>query len=1071
MKKDIIKCHDTILRGKATRSIAALCLTASLSIFPVYSYASSNYDVHSEVNHDVNQSRTVKGRVLDETDTPLIGVSIHIKDTSLGTITDLDGNFSINLPEGKNTLEFSYIGYLPQTVKITNNLNLTIKLEPDTKTLDEVVVIGYGTIKKRDLTGAVSSVKASEITLSPGSNPMAALQGKVAGLDITQTSGQAGSGVTMQLRGNRSISADGGPLFIIDGLPGDYSTINPNDIASIEVLKDASSTAVYGSQGANGVIIITTKKGEAGKMAINFNMHGGFNGWSKLPKMRMGDSYVNVLREARQIAGTYSDDEGLFSSPEAYQASVNNQYIDWADELLQNGFIQNYSVSASGGTERTKAYFSLNFSDEKGQYSGDNYKVYSTNMNIDQKVTNWMNAGVNLQAAYTFQNRAYAKLVNALTTVPLGTTHNEDGSFNVTPVPGDGNTVNLLLDQDRSVYRDNRQNFRMYFNPYIEIRPFKGFSVQSRLNTTLTYNRTNYFQGIGSYQYYTGAGVSAQGTNSSVFARITQTRNYNYKWENIFTYSFDINKVHQFNLTAVTSWNHDQYNYTQQYQDNIKNNSYLWHNMSGNGQVYSNYEMSKGMGLVGRINYSFLDRYLLSASVRHDGSSRLAAGNRWSTFPAFSLGWIVSEEKFMEGTKGWLDNLKIRGGYGVTGTQSIPPYSSVAILEDGYYSLGGEQTSTYYFSENISNRNLTWERSHNTNIGIDMSFLNRRIDIVADYYNTKTDGVILAQNLPIVNGGYNASTLYYINRNIAKTRTKGFELALNTHNFATRDFTWDTSLTLTINKEKILSLADGTSDIVNIAGSDYWLSKGHTVHSFYHYKIDGMWQNGEANDASVFGCQPGDIKINVPGMVRVEEGKYYKLGEDGKPMTNDAGDIIYYTADNQYAYSGNDYQILGQKSPKWTMGFQNRFNYKGFDLTIYMFWRRGQMINYDMLGYYDPSGKGNFPTYFNYWTPDNPSNDFPALNADRALNSYTGYSALNYVDGSFFKIKNITLGYTLPQNMMGRSGISNFRVYATLTNPLVIAKSHLSKDYDPEMGGSLNYPLTKQLVFGVNLSF
>lgn len=1061
------KCQKMLSYG-INRTFVALWLSATLGLSADLSYANTNVmannDNHGALKQSVMQNRIVKGQILDETGMPLIGVSILVKGTSAGTVTDLDGNFAVDVPNGYNTLEISYIGYQKKEVTIGNSTQLNIKLDPDTQALEEVVVVGYGTMKKRDLTGAVSSVKSSDITLTPATNPMQALQGRVAGLDITQGSGQPGAGVSMQLRGNRSFSLSGtSPMFIIDGMPGDYSTLNPNDIESIEVLKDASSTAVYGSAGANGVIIITTKKGKADKVSVNFNAFGGFNGWAKLPTMRMGNSYVDVIREAQVIAGTYSTEENLFSSTEAYEASLKNQYINWADELLQNGFIQNYSVSVSGGSEKTKGYFSLNFSDEQGQYQTDNYKVYSTNMNIDTKVANWMNVGVNLQASYVHQNKAYAKLVNALTTVPLGTTHNEDGSVNVTPVPNDGNTINLLLNQDKSVYRNNAQNFKIYFTPYIEIRPIKGLTIQSRINATLVNNRTNYFQGIGSYQYYNSDGANAQGTSTNVQAKITNNRNYNYKWENIFTYNFNIKNQHEFTITGVTSWNHNQNDQIWQYQDNIKNNSYLWHNMSEAGQVYSNYEMSKGMGLVGRINYSFLSKYLFSASVRHDGSSRLAKDNRWSTFPAFSLGWIVSEEKFMEKTRNWLDNMKIRIGYGVTGGADIQPYSTVAILEDGYYALGGQQVSTNYFSKNISNSDLTWEKSYNQNYGLDLSFLNNRININADYYITKTKGVIWNQNIPIVNGGYNASTQYTMGRNIAETKNKGFELTLNTHNITNKDFSWDTALTFTINNEKVEKIIGGTADHIQNGTSDFYLNLGYPVKSFYQYKLDGIWQTNEAVDAGAFGCKPGDIKINVPGMYKESDGVFYKIGDDGEK--------VYYNAENKYTYSGADYQVLGSNTPKWTMGLQNKFTYKGFDLTVYCYFRWGQMINYDLLGYYDPSGKGNFPTYFNYWTPDNPSNDFPALNAEKKINEYTGYSALNYVDGSFFKIKNITLGYTLPTSVARRVGISNLRVYGTLTNPLVVAKNHLLKDYDPEMNGSLNYPLTKQLVFGLNLSF
>jgi hypothetical protein len=364
---------------------------------------------------------------------------------------------------------------------------------------------------------------------------------------------------------------------------------------------------------------------------------------------------------------------------------------------------------------------------------------------------------------------------------------------------------------------------------------------------------------------------------------------------------------------------------------------------------------------------------------------------------------------------------------------------------------------------------LTWERSHNWNIGLDASFFNNRIDLSADYYITNTDGVIWKQNLPVVNGAYNASKLYYMSKNIAKTQNHGLELTLNTRNIVNKEFTWTSALTFTLNNEKVKSLIGGTAD--HVKNEDYYLSIGYPVNSFYAPKIDGMWQLGEETDAAAFGCAPGDIKINVPGMIKEADGKFYKVGDDGQPLTDKNGDIIYYTKDNKYTYSDADSQVLGHNAPKWTMGFQNSFTYKNFDLTIYAYFRWGQMINYEMLGWYDSTGKGNFPTYFNYWTESNPSNDFPALNANRETKSYIGYGSLNYVDGSFFKIKNITLGYTFPERLLKNAGISKCRLYATITNPLTVAKSHLLKDYDPEMNGALKYPLSKQLVFGVNVSF
>ena len=535
------------------------------------------------------------------------------------------------------------------------------------------------------------------------------------------------------------------------------------------------------------------------------------------------------------------------------------------------------------------------------------------------------------------------------------------------------------------------------------------------------------------------------------------------------TYNFNIAKIHEFTLTGVSTWNHNQTDNTEMTGTGIANNKYLWEGLEKAAvqKNSSSYTMSKGVGLVGRINYSLLGRYLLSASIRRDGSSRLAKDHKWSNFPAVSLGWRISDEKFMESTRNWLDNLKIRVGYGISGTASIDPYSSSSSLESGWLTLGGEKTQIYNLTKIIANPELTWERSKNTNIGIDASFLNNRINVTLDMYKTKTEGVIWKKSLPVVNGSYSSKEQYLTNINLCETKNKGLELALNTRNIETKNFQWTSALTFAYNKEEITKLTGTAND--KVINGDYTYAVGSAINSFYHYKLDGIWQKGEEADAAVFGLKPGSIKINVPDMVRhtdTDGSVYYtKVNADGQE--------IRYDASNTYSVSADDYQVLGHNSPDWTMGFQNTLTYKDFDLSIYMYMRWGQMIKYSVLTDYDPTGLNNYPTYFNVWSETNPSNDFPAMDASikDKLSYYPGFAALSYVDGSFFKIKNITLGYTMPDKLAKKLGLGKLRVYGTITNPFVIAKSHLLKDYDPEMNGGLNYPLTKQLVFGLNLSF
>jgi hypothetical protein len=448
--------------------------------------------------------------------------------------------------------------------------------------------------------------------------------------------------------------------------------------------------------------------------------------------------------------------------------------------------------------------------------------------------------------------------------------------------------------------------------------------------------------------------------------------------------------------------------------------------------------------------------------LRRDGSSVLYKDNQWDNFPAVSAGWRISDEAFMAGTSNWLNNLKLRIGWGITGTAKIEPYSSVNNLESANMSLGGVTQPIYRNSQYITNPDLGWEKSNNTNIGLDAAFLKNRIDLSLDLYTTKTKGVIYSVTAPIIYGTYRPGTQYQTYLNVCETQNRGIELALNTRNVVTKDFEWNSSVAFSYNKEKILRLTGGVAN--NIANGAYSLTIGQPVNSFRNYKLDGVWQLGEENDAWVFNKRPGDLKVNVPGMTRLGEGVYMKELANGTVSYyyNDLAEAKKYNPDltaasARYTYSANDYQILGHNTPDWSLGFQNGFSYKNFELTVYAYFRWGQMISYNMMGWYQP-------------TPDNPSNDFPVMNYQESSSTLAGFSGLNFVDGSFFKIKNITLSYTMPKSVVKRMSMERFRVYGTITNPLIIANSHYLKQYDPEMNGELSYPLTKQIVVGLNMT-
>ncbi|WP_245957824.1 TonB-dependent receptor [Niabella yanshanensis] len=1036
--------------------------------------------------------KTIKGIVTDQNGGPLENVSVTVKGRQIGTVTNAAGQFSIDADSG-DILVFSNVGYIDQEVAIDGTSDLKITLKASESKMDEVVVIGYGSTKRRDLTGAVVSVKSEEITARPGPNPMESLQGRVAGLDITRPSGQAGAGVNIQLRGTRSFNASGNPLFIINGLPGDYATLNPYDIESIEVLKDASSTAAYGSAGSNGVIIITTKSGKAGKVNIDVNSYYGYNGWSITPTMRHGDSYLQTKRDAysylwNAATNKWETTNALWQSPvndsaifgSRYDAYREGQFTDWAGLLLRkNAATQNYSVGISGGNEKTKAYLSVNYTNEQSQYSGDDYKLLTTSMRIDHKLRKWINVGANLQSSYVIRNKAQDKLENLITTDPLAQPYKADGTLN----PDLGNNVyNLLLDYQPGVYSNLDNNFRMFLNPYVEIKPLKGLSILSRAGATLAYSNNYRFDGKGSVAYtYNNANVTK--------AQIQQNRFIGYQWENILTYNVKIASDHDLTLTAVSSYYDNQNSSNNITQNNVYSNNFKWHNIKNdptNTIATSSYNMSRTFGLLGRINYSYLGKYLFSASVRRDGSSVLDKDHQWDNFPAASMGWRISDEKFMDATRDWLDNLKFRIGWGITGSAKIDPYSSVAMVENANTSLGGITTPIFRNSALIANPVLGWEKSYNTNYGMDASFLNGRIDLSFDYYRTKTKDVIYKVNMPIIYGAYTPGVSYARNINLCETMNTGFELALNTKNVVTNNFEWTSAIAFSTNKEKVLNLIGGTSNFIPF--DVHTLVLGQPVKTFWNYKLDGVWQIGEEADAAVFGAIPGTLKVNVPGMTRLAEGVYMKETGSG----SNAVRKYYYTnladaqqfdpsltaANSKYTYSNNDFQVLGSNVPKWSLGLQNSFKYKNFDLGIYMYMRWGQMINYNLMGWYQPnafainaSPSRTFPASFNYWTPTNPSNDFPVMNYDYGTNRFLGFTGLNYVDGSFLKIKNITLGYTLPVNISRKASIEKLRFYGTVTNPLIVARSHFLKEYDPEMNGSLEYPLTKQVVLGLNITF
>ncbi|WP_304841331.1 SusC/RagA family TonB-linked outer membrane protein, partial [Phocaeicola sartorii] len=912
---------------------------------------------------------------------------------------------------------------------------------------------GYGTVKKRDLTGAVASMKAADIVKSPASNAMEALQGQVPGLDIVRNSGKATSGVTINIRGQRSLSdvkdefgnnVANAPLFIIDGMQGgDFSDIAPADIESIEVLKDASSTAIYGSQGANGVIIITTKKGAQGKTKFSYNGYFGVNGWAQYPDMLSGEDYMQVRREAARTGGQWSstaDDQKLFTVEE-WQAIQNGDWTNWVDEVLHTGLVQSHQVTASGGTEKTTAMLSAGYYQEKGSFKNDKMDKYNLRMNIEHKLGKTVKVGATTQITHYAQDeRAENVLWRAATNAPLGKAYDEDGKVVEYPLGKNGQVSPLVDEASEIVARHHVLKTNLIANGYLDFTPIEGLTLRSNLGTNYAFYRKQDFEGASS--------IDRLGQNSSSQSRIKSSEKSFVNWDNIISYNKTI-KDHTLGATALTSWTQSKYTSVNAQGEGQLVDSYLWHNLGANDKssyvIGSDYIQHQTFSYALRFNYSYKGRYMLTVSNRWDGDSRLSKGNKWASFPSVAAAWRISDEAFMKNVEA-LSNLKLRLSWGKTGNSGIMAYGTQSGLTPKTNSAFQDNGYTYYiYNEYVGNENVGWEMSNTWDLGFDIGLFNNRISAVVDLYQTKTTDILLPRTLPTSMGGSNA-TPFKMYQNIGATMNRGIEVSVNTVNVDNKNFKWNSTLTFAANHEEITDLIDGK----DIIGSDSHITTSllmeRPLKSFYHFINEGIWQENEAEEAA----------------------KYFKDSKKTQPFK--PGDIKLRDLNGDYIIDDKDETYLGSQSPKWTGGFNNNFSYKNFDLNVYIIARWGQMIDYELTGSYDPQGKGNFPAYLNYWTPENPSNDFPRP-AQTNFYNYLGYQTLNYIDGSYWKIKTVSLGYTFPKSLTSKLGVSKLRAYVTANNLFSFAKNHLIQDYDAERGGSAKAPLQRQFIFGLNLDF
>ncbi len=971
------------------------------------------------VSAGAHAQKAVNGVVLDDAGEPLIGVTVSAGDKN-GAVTDMDGKFSLPNVSSNTILKFSYVGFKPQQVRVGNSGNLTVQLAPTDESLNEVVVIGYGVVKKRDLVGSISSLKQKDIVAVPTTNVLESLQGKVAGLDMTRSSGAVGAGMSFTVRGNRSLTASNAPLILVDGIAyGSDLSINPNDIESMEVLKDASTTAIYGSRGANGVILITTKKGKTGKAKVDFNAYAGPVLSTNLPKLMNTEQNVAFRREAMRAVGKWSSeaDDGVIWDSETLNRIKNGVSTDWMDLIMHTGFTQSYQVGVNGGTEKTQVSASLDYMRETGLLKGDEMSRYGGRVNIVQKLGKKVEAGASVMFNYQQQYASPSGIYNtALKDDPYGVPYNEDGSIKKYPFTGSGSTaLNPLLDLDKDNYTDETISHRLFGSAYVNWNIIKGLVFRSNLGVDVKHSRQGIFEGVNS--------SFAQSNKSLAFASKNETENDSYTWENTLTYTHDFG-IHS--LTALGGHSMSKTHYEDSYASGLGYSfeQGLFHNLDGAQQDYkikSSLTEQQILSFFARLQYKLMDRYYLTFTMRADGSSVLAKGNKWGYFPSVAAAWRMKDESFLKDVSA-ISDLKLRLSYGVSGNSAVSAYQTSGGLSETYYTFGNE-TAYGYRPYELANHDLKWEKTKVLNFGVDYGMFNNRLYLTLDLYKTWTSDLLLPMIIP----GHTGFTS--VINNVGKTETRGIDLTITSTNFDTRDFKWTTDLTFTANKEKITSINSDQDDVAN-----GWFI-GESTKVFYDYQKIGIWQLDEEAEAAKYGQHPGDIKVK-------------DLDGDGEISAT------------------NDRKVLGQQTPKWTFGLNNHFTYKNFELSFFLYGRFGHLIrNYANLAFY-PSGWANQPVC-DYWTPENPTNEFPRPNFNNDQKMLY-FSTLGYCKGDFLKIKDITLAYNFPMETIGKIGLSRLRVYATMKNFFTF--SHLD-NYDPERGGAMSYPLTKQVVVGVNVSF
>lgn len=1026
----------------------------------------------------------------------LPGANIVIKGSTNGTVTNIEGHFSIEVEGPETVLVISSVGYEKQEIRVGNRSVINITLTSDITALSEVVVVGYGTMKKSDVTGALSQISAEELKAMPVQNTIQAIQGRAAGVDITSNARPGESGV-IRIRGTRSISAGSDPLIVVDGVPlqaGGLESFNPNDIESIEVLKDASASAIYGSRAANGVILVTTKKGQSGKAIIRYDGALTVETLNDLSEMFNAPEYAEYRRDAtRAVTGDtgygtpypnpdddyfyFGDDASAWESiaagyswidkdnliPEMRATTAEEQALwgvsevpvydpnkvpttNWTEHVKQTGITQNHNLSVSMGTDKTSTYISGGYLNQTGTNVGQDYNRYSALLKLEAQAVDWLKLGGTLNATYSIQNYGFsgsgsrgARTIYeaARSMLPFTVPYDAEGNYIYNP-GGNPNIVNPIRDGDLVI--NERTTLRVFGSFFAEAKLAKGLRYKLIFGPDIRNYRNGEFQ---SEESSLRGGGSSSSTN---YARLRQSQRKSWTMENLLFYDKTINDLHSISLTLLQSSSSWLEEYSDMNATNLPYNSQLWYNLGSTNEGAlngwgSSYSKRTLMSYMARVNYSLMNKYLLTLSGRWDGASVLAEGNKWDFFPSFVVAWKLNEENFMDGFSA-LSELKLRVGLGTVGNQAVSPYNTAGVLVRLPYVFGSTPASGYVTGNpkgsssqqgSIPNKDLGWEKTRQWNFGVDFGFLADRITGSVNYYVSNTYDLLLDKTPNSVTGYSN------ITINAGKTRNTGVEVTINSVNISTSDFSWSTDLTFSRNRTEIVELASGKEDDVN----NKWFI-GEPIGVYYDYKKIGIWQTADADEMQ-------------------------KYNDNG--ATYEAGDIRVEDVNGDYVIDqNNDRQIIGYTAPKWTGGMVNTFSYKRLELSAFMYSRWGYTIEggaVDMSGQY-ASRK------VDYWREDNPTNAYPKADWNNG-GQPIHYSAMNYQDGSFIKVRYISLAYMLPQALLQRFQVGSMKLYAQVHNPFLYAKQDfLDPDSNYQNSGSNNSAssiTTRSYVFGINLTF